>query len=79
MLDQNPLFNIYRSRFFAGAAVAVLAIAGIGIAWRPALWAFVVVGPIILVGIADLTQTHNTIRRNFPVIRNFRFLFLSLG
>lgn len=38
------------------------------------LWLLVVITPIILVGIMDMLQTKHTIRRNFPVIGNFRYM-----
>lgn len=37
-------------------------------------WAFVVMGPIILLGMHDITQTRHTINRNFPVLGHFRYL-----
>lgn len=38
------------------------------------LLAFVVILPIIVVGIADITQKKQSIRRNFPIIGNFRYM-----
>lgn len=38
------------------------------------LWLLAIVIPIILVGIFDIIQTKHSIRRNFPVIGNFRFI-----
>lgn len=38
------------------------------------LWLFIVVGPVLLIGIFDIIQTKHTIRRNFPVIGNFRYM-----
>lgn len=39
-----------------------------------ALWAFVIVGPLIALGTADMLQTKQTIRRNFPLIGHGRYL-----
>ncbi len=61
------------------AIVAAVNILG-AIFWTPKiLWSLVLVGPPILIGIADLTQTASTIRRNFPFLGNFRFLLEQLG
>jgi len=38
------------------------------------LWLFVVVAPIILVGIHDLTQTKHSLLRVYPVIAHARYL-----
>lgn len=35
---------------------------------------FVVVAPVILIGVIDITQKRQSIRRNFPVIGNFRYM-----
>jgi len=37
-------------------------------------WSFIFFGPVIIVGFADMLQTRHTLRRNFPVIGNFRYL-----
>ncbi len=57
-------------------AFSIIILAAIGISayfWMPILWSLVLIGPIILVGIADLIQTHHTIKRNFPVIGRMRY------
>ncbi|GEO20530.1 FMN-binding glutamate synthase family protein [Cyclobacterium qasimii] len=38
------------------------------------LWILWLVVPIIILGLVDIIQTKHTIRRNFPVIGNFRYL-----
>lgn len=43
-----------------------------------ALYAFVVLGPILFVGFRDYFQTRHTIRRNFPIFGNFRYLFEAI-
>ncbi|MEO2195911.1 MAG: glutamate synthase-related protein, partial [bacterium] len=39
------------------------------------LWALAVVGPLVLVGVYDVTQRQHTILRNFPIIGHVRYLF----
>lgn len=46
--------------------------------WPMTAYAFLVVVPIIFVGICDMTQTRHSIRRNFPVIGHFRYLLESI-
>jgi glutamate synthase domain-containing protein 2 len=38
------------------------------------LLSFLLIGPIIVVGVIDITQKKQTIRRNFPIIGNLRYL-----
>ncbi|TNE53820.1 MAG: FMN-binding glutamate synthase family protein [Bacteroidetes bacterium] len=38
------------------------------------LWLFAFFGPIILIGLRDIFQTKHAIRRNFPVLGNFRYM-----
>jgi glutamate synthase domain-containing protein 2 len=40
---------------------------------------FILFAPIILIGIRDITQTKHTIRKNFPVIGNLRYLLESIS
>lgn len=42
--------------------------------YPPILWSFLVLVPLILIGIRDMTQTKHTIKKNFPVIGNLRYL-----
>ncbi len=46
--------------------------------WKPVIWSLVLIGPIILVGILDMIQKRHAIRRNFPVIGNFRYMLESI-
>ena len=41
--------------------------------WQPILWSFIIIIPLILMGVFDVLQTKHTIRRNFPVIGRFRY------
>lgn len=43
--------------------------------WIDALFAFVIFGPVIYMGIADMIQTRQSIRRNFPVLGRLRYVF----
>lgn len=56
------------------SVIAVLLILALSLISPYFLIAFIVIGPIIGVGIVDMLQKKQTIRRNFPVIGNFRYL-----
>lgn len=39
------------------------------------LWSLIIVVPVLAIGFSDYFQTRQSIRRNFPVFGNFRYLF----
>ncbi|MEK6556433.1 MAG: FMN-binding glutamate synthase family protein, partial [Bdellovibrionota bacterium] len=41
-------------------------------------WSFVIIAPLLFVGWRDFLQTKHTIRRNFPLFGNFRYLFEAI-
>ena len=62
-------------RLFVVLAVAVLAvIGGTAYVWPPILWSLVIVAPLIVLGVVDMTQTRHSVRRNFPIIGHGRYL-----
>ncbi|MBN2615504.1 MAG: FMN-binding glutamate synthase family protein [Bacteroidales bacterium] len=42
--------------------------------WKPVVWFMILFGPLILLGLYDMTQKRHAIKRNFPVVGNFRYL-----
>lgn len=68
------------SRFTVLAICLVATVAFlVGLIWAPSLWPLVLVfGALSLLGLYDLTQTRHSVRRNYPVIGNFRWLFEAL-
>jgi glutamate synthase domain-containing protein 2 len=46
--------------------------------WIDVLFGFVLVAPMIYMGIADIIQTKQSIRRNFPVLGRLRYVFEDL-
>ena len=61
------MFSSFSMSVFEGLAVALIVALGL-------IFALVVV-----LGIIDRTQTHDAIRRNYPVVGRFRYVFSSLG
>lgn len=43
--------------------------------WPHGLWSLAIFIPLFFLGLHDITQTKHAIRRNFPVIGNFRYIF----
>ena len=67
-----------REKFIVISISAIVAIFGIAVFWSSILWLFLLVGPLILMGLFDILQKHHTIRRNFPVIGRFRYVLESI-
>ncbi len=63
-----------REIFILVSIVLLAAIAGIYTFWKPVIWSLIPIGPIIILGYADIFQKKHTIKRNFPVFGNLRFL-----
>ena len=63
-----------REKFILLSISSLVLILAIYTIWQPILWLLVFIGPIILLGMYDITQKKHTIKRNFPVIGNIRFL-----
>src|ERR1041385_5467434 len=62
-------------RLFVLLTVAVLVAEAVAaVWWPPILWSLVVLGPLIVLGMVDVTQTHHSVRRNFPIIGHGRYL-----
>jgi glutamate synthase domain-containing protein 2 len=67
-----------RKAFVAIAAFLVTATVMIGLAWHPFFWAFIFVGPIVLLGLYDLYQPKHSIVRNYPVVGRLRYFMEDL-
>lgn len=63
-----------RHAFLAISAAALALVAASALVWPAALWSLVVIVPLILRGAADMLQTRQAVRRNFPVIGHGRYL-----
>ena len=46
--------------------------------WIDALFLFVLVGPLIYMGVEDMIQTRQSIKRNFPLLGRLRYVFEDL-
>ncbi|HMI67523.1 MAG TPA: hypothetical protein VK517_15890, partial [Cyclobacteriaceae bacterium] len=43
--------------------------------WTGAWFLFLIVAPLIIMGIQDMVQTRQSVKRNFPVIGRLRYFF----
>jgi len=64
-----------RLAFQSISLTLILLVGVIGWFHPPILWAFLVLGPLVLIGLYDVFQTRHTILRNFPVLGYFRYFF----
>lgn len=67
-----------RRQFIMISAILILGLLVISIFWTPILWAFILIGPLFLMGLNDILQKKQTIRRNFPLVGNLRYLLESI-
>jgi glutamate synthase domain-containing protein 2 len=68
-----------RQIFIIFAMTSIVAVLGLAFYWSPkAYWAFVLLGPIILIGTIDVLQTKKAILRLYPVIGHFRYMLESI-
>lgn len=67
-----------RKNFIIISVATVLLILIWAYFWINALFVFFLVGPLIYMGFSDLLQTHQSIRRNFPLFGRLRYVFEDL-
>ena len=63
-----------RNEFIIWSVLSLLAVAIFSWFWLPALWLLILVVPIIMIGVADMAQSKQTIRRNFPILGRGRYV-----
>jgi glutamate synthase domain-containing protein 2 len=67
-----------REKFILISVTLVIIVLLISNYWFPVLWSFLLIIPLILMGIIDMIQTKHAIRRNFPVIGRLRYVLESI-
>lgn len=66
-------------KLFVLISILVISLIAFGSFWNPHLfWLFGVFGPFILLGVFDMLQSKQTVRRNFPLIGHGRYLLEML-
>jgi len=64
-----------RDQFLIVVSIIIFGLAITAIWYPGILWAFVILAPLILLGMYDILQKDHTILRNFPILGHFRYLF----
>ena len=67
-----------RQIFLLLCFVAPLLVLSLGAIWPPFYWLLLIVIPLICLGLYDIVQKHHTLRRIYPVIGWFRYMFESV-
>ncbi|MGH8123965.1 MAG: hypothetical protein ACREPT_14490 [Rudaea sp.] len=65
------------SRYLPFALCLAIFALALAMLWAGAIWWWLAAlfGALSLLGIVDVTQTRNTLRRNYPVISHIRYFF----
>lgn len=53
--------------------IVVAIVGALALIWPATLWALIVVGPLVLLGVHDCRQRSHSVIRNFPIIGRFRY------
>ncbi len=67
-----------RTKFVIASILVVLLIITTSFFWPNALFSFIIVAPIIYMGVADMVQTKQSIKINFPLAGRLRYVFEDL-
>ena len=67
-----------RQLFIFSALGAIALVLILAYFWTAALLGFVVIAPFIYMGIADMIQARQSIKRNFPLFGRLRYVFEDL-
>ena len=67
-----------RQLFIFLAVIITPSIYIVSLAWDPVLWVYILLLPLLIIGIIDVIQTRHTIRRLYPIIGRFRYMFESV-
>lgn len=62
-----------RTVFTISSVVGLATPAALATIWPGALWAYVVIVPVVFLGVVDMLQTRQAIRRNFPLVGRGRY------
>lgn len=67
-----------RREFVIGVVIITVGVAIAAPFYPHVLWSLILFGPIIAIGLVDFFQVKHSIRRNFPVLGNFRYVFEAI-
>jgi glutamate synthase domain-containing protein 2 len=67
-----------KNKFLLYSVLTIICVTALALYWPFASWLFIIILPVIGLGIYDLFQTHHSILRNYPVIGHMRFLLEAI-
>ncbi len=67
-----------RRWFYIVSLLLFAAVSTTAFFWLPILWVFIIIGPLVIMGLHDALQRGHVIRRNFPLIGRLRYFFEEL-
>jgi glutamate synthase domain-containing protein 2 len=67
-----------RKIFVLSSIVVTVLILACAYYWTDALFVFVIVAPVIYMGVVDMIQPRQSLRRNFPLLGRLRYVFEDL-
>lgn len=67
-----------RKQFLTAVILIPAIILLLALVYPPVLWTFVVIAPLAVLGLHDYLQTNHAVKRNFPLIGRFRYLFEAI-
>lgn len=67
-----------RNQFIGLSIVTTITLIALSLYWPWVSWAWLVVGPILMVGISDLFNKRHTLKNNFPFLGMFRYIMEDL-
>ena len=76
--DRPTQAHVVRRIFYLASLVALVSIGGLAVVWPWALWALIVVVPLVAVGLHDVFQRRHALLRNYPVIGHGRYLMEAI-
>ncbi|MTI31803.1 FMN-binding glutamate synthase family protein [Xanthovirga aplysinae] len=68
----------FREIFIISSVIIVGLVIAVGSFWPSAWWSMILFGPLILIGYTDFLQRKHSVRRNFPLIGNIRYLLEAI-
>jgi hypothetical protein len=69
---------VFRHVFILSGLVLSAVLPLVGIVWPEVNWVWLIIGPLIVLGIHDLIQNKHTLLKIYPIVGHFRYLFESV-
>lgn len=67
-----------RNQFIGLSIVCCITLIAVSLYWPWVWWSFIVVGPILFIGISDIYDKKHTLKSNFPFLGMFRYIMEDL-